>query len=136
MTELKRYFENGTLEINCTRWQPIDRLRSGELLQNVAYKSGIYIKAQDPSKPRIDISGFKPVPTSVLIAKDMYTKAIKQIPQEHWPIVRLVVVEDRKIQHVSRAEVFLDKWRLCVGLDYLCDFYAKILGQRHQIEKI
>lgn len=126
MTELKRYYDNGTLEMNRTRWQAVDRLRAGELLQRVAFKSGIYIKALDLTKIRVDISGFKPVPESQLIAQDMYKNAIKQIPSEHWPVVRLVVVEDGKIQHPSRAEVHLDKWRLCMGLDYLCDFYAKM----------
>ena len=50
MTELKRYYDNGTLEMNRTRWQAVDRLRAGELLQRVAFKSGIYIKALDLTK--------------------------------------------------------------------------------------
>lgn len=125
-SELYRYYENGTLEMNRTRWQAVDRLRSGELLQKVAYKSGIYIKAFDPSKIRVDISGFKCEPETKQIAEDMYKNAHKSIPSEYWPVVRHVVVEDGKIQHKSRAEVHLDKWRLCMGLDYLCDFYAKM----------
>lgn len=124
-TELKRYFDNGTLEMERTRWQAIDRFKAGELLQHVAYKAGVYIKASDPSKIKVDISGFKAVPTSVLIAKDMYKNAYKAIPSEYWPIVRQVVVEDEKIQNPSRAVVHLAKWRLCLGLDYLCDFYSK-----------
>lgn len=124
-TELHRYYVNGTLELERTRWQPADRFKAGEILQNVAYKAGVYIKASDTSKIRVDISGFKAVPTSVLIAKDMYNKAMKAIPSEYWPVVRHVVVEDRKIQNPSRAEVHLAKWKLCLGLDYLCDFYAK-----------
>jgi len=129
-TELLRYYNNGTLEMNRTRWQAQDRLKSGELLQNVAYKSGIYIKSLDFTKIRVDITGFKETPVSVMIAKDMYNKAIRQIPAEYWPVVRHVVVEDEKIQHKSRAEVHLDKWRLCMGLDYLCDWYAKILSRK------
>lgn len=124
-TELHRYFVNGTLELERTRWQAIDRFKAGELLQDVAYKAGVYIKGSDPSKIKVDISGFKAVPTSVSIAQDMYNKAHKSIPSEYWPVVRHVVVEDLKIQNPSRAEVHLAKWRLCLGLDYLCDFYAK-----------
>lgn len=124
-TELKRYFDNGTLEMERTRWQAIDRFKAGELLQHVAYKAGVYIKASDPSKIRVDTSGFKAVPTSVLIAQDMYKNAYKAIPSEYWSVVRHVVVEDKKIQNPSRAEVHLAKWRLCLGLDYLCDFYSK-----------
>lgn len=127
-TELNRYFNNGTLKMNCTRWQDIDRLKSGEMLQSVAYKSGIYIKSLDFTKIRVDISGFKPIPESKSIATDMYRRAIKRIPAEYWPVVRHVVIEDKKIQHPTRAEVHLAKWQLCMGLDYLCDFYAKILG--------
>lgn len=126
MTELSRYYENGTLEMMCTRWKSIDRLRAGELFQKVAYKSGIYIKSSDPSRIKVDISGFKAEPLAVSIAQDMYKNALKQIPSEYWPIVRHVVIEDKKIQSKSRAEVHLDKWRLCMGLDYLCDFYAKM----------
>lgn len=129
-TELMRYYNNGTLEMSISRWQPNDRLKAGELLQRVAYKSGIYIKALDLTKIRVDISGFKPIPENQLIAKDMYYNAVKKIPYEYWPVVRLVVVEDKKIQYPSRAEVHLDKWRLCMGLDYLCDFYAKILSHK------
>lgn len=124
-TELHRYYVNGTLELERTRWQAIDRFKAGELLQNVAYKAGVYIKGSDPSKIKVDISGFKAVPTSVSIAQDMYNKAMKSIPSEYWSVVRHVVVEDLKIQNPSRAEVHLAKWRLCLGLDYLCDFYAK-----------
>lgn len=129
-TELHRYFVNGTLELERTRWQAIDRFKAGELLQNVAYKAGVYIKGSDPSKIKVDISGFKAVPTSVSIAQDMYNKAHKSIPSEYWPVVRHVVVEDRKIQNPSRAEVHLAKWRLCLGLDYLCDFYSKQMRWR------
>lgn len=125
-TELQRYYENGTLEMNRTRWQPQDRLRAGEILQKVAFKAGIYIKASDPSKIKVDLSGFKPVPEHEMIAKDMYKNAIKKIPSEYWSVIRHVVVEDKKIKHSSRAEVHLDKWRLCMGLDYLCDFYGKL----------
>lgn len=125
-TELMRYYNNGTLEMSVSRWKANDRLKSGELLQKVAYKAGIYIKAMDFTKIRVDISGFKPIPEYKSIAEDMYKNAIKQIPPEFWPVVRHVVVEDRKIQSPSRAEVHLDKWRLCMGLDYLCDFYSKM----------
>ena len=125
-TELQRYYDNGTLEMNRTRWQAQERLRAGEILQKVAFKAGIYIKASDPSKIRVDISGFKPEPEYKSISEDMYENAIKEIPSEYWPVVRHVVVEDHKISHKSRAEVHLDKWRLCMGLDYLCDFYGKI----------
>ena len=124
-TELHRYYVNGTLEMSRGKWQAQDRLKAGELLQTVAFKAGIYIKASDPSKIKVDISGFKPVPEHELIAKDMYKNAIKQIPHEYYPIIRLVVVEDKKIRG-KQSEVFLDKWRLCMGLDYLCDFYSKI----------
>ena len=124
-TELHRYYVNGTLEMERTRWQSADRFKAGELLQKVAYKAGVYIKASDPSKIRVDISGFKALPVSVLIAQDMYKNALKSIPSEYWPVVRQVVVEDRKIQNPSRAEVHLAKFKLCLGLDYLCDFYSK-----------
>lgn len=122
-TELKRYYENGTLNIEQTRWQALDRLNAGERLQKVAYQAGKYIKAMDVTKIRVDISGYKATPESKSIAEDMYNKAIKEIPSEYFPIIRHVVIEDLKIQHKSQSDVRLDKWRLCLGLDYLCDFY-------------
>lgn len=124
-TELHRYYLNGTLDMERTRWQAIDRFKAGEILQQTAYKAGIYIKASDPSKIKVDISGFKPVPEHEMIAQDMFKNAHKSIPNEYWPVVRLVVVDDQKIQSPSRAEVHLAKFKLCLGLDYLCDFYAK-----------
>lgn len=125
-TELMRYYNNGTLAMNQSRWQAGDRLKAGELLQKTAFKAGIYIKASDPSKIKVDISGYKPVPEHELIAQDMYKNVIKKIPSEYWPVVRHVVVEDKKIQYPTRAEVHLAKWQLCMGLDYLADFYAKM----------
>lgn len=124
-TEIHRYYQNGTLEMERTRWQAIDRFKAAEILQQTAFKAGIYITASDPSKIKVDISGYKPVPEHELIAQDMYKNAYKSIPSEYWPVVRHVVVEDKKIQYPSRAEVHLAKWRLCLGLDYLCDFYAR-----------
>lgn len=128
MSEILRYYENGTLDMERTRWQAVDRLKAAELLQKVAFKAGVYIRASDPTKIKVDISGFKAVPFGVLLAQDMYKNAHKSIPSEYWPIVRHVVVEDLKIQDKSRAVVHLNKWRLCMGLDYLCDFYGKIKG--------
>ena len=86
----------------------------------------------DWTKIRVDVSGFKAEPESKSIAEDLFNKAIKSIPREYYPVVRHVVIEDRKIQHKYQADVRLDKFKLCLGLDYLCDYYAskKANGQK------
>lgn len=123
-SELYRYFLNGTLDIDRKRWQSQDRLNAGERLFELYYKAGFCMKALDPSKIRVDITGYKATPESKSIAENLFRKAIRCVPAEFMSMINLVVLEDNKIASKDRELVYNAKWRLCKGLDYLCDFFG------------
>ena len=123
--QLTRYYDNGTLEIDRKRWQAEDRLRAGKSLYDLFYEAGFCMKSLDPSKIRVDVTGFKAAPEAKMIAENLFRKAIRSVPREFMSMINLVVLENEKITANDRELVFLAKWRLCKGLDYLCDYFAK-----------
>jgi hypothetical protein len=79
-------------------------------------------------KERVDCSGSRES-DSLLDAKDRYNKAIKSIPAEFLPIVRLVCCEDKKVPILSKKRIDADeekteaKQLLRLGLDRLVEYY-------------
>lgn len=122
-SELHRYYLNGTLEIDRKNWQAQDRENAGDALFELYYKAGFCIKCLDPSKIRVDITGYKATPESKAIAENLFRKAIRSVPKEFMSMINLVVLEDKKIAAKDRELVYLAKWRLCKGLDYLCEHF-------------
>ena len=126
---LMDYYRQGILSMNEGKYRAGDRLTAGEKLQKDFDLARMNIQANDPSKIRVDISGFKQEPESVMYHKDRYLKAINSIPKEFYDITRAVVVEQKKLptgREVGREEAYKARWCLCMGLDYLCEFYASL----------
>jgi len=128
-TVLMDCYRQGILAMNEGKWRAGDRLGAGEKLQKDFDLARMNMAASDPSKIRVDISGFKQEPESVLFHKDRYLKAIKSIPKEFYSITRAVVVDEKKLptgREVGREEAYKARWCLCMGLDYLCEFYSNL----------
>lgn len=122
-TELHRCYLNGVLDIDRKRWQAQDRENAGDLLYKLFFDAGLGMHSLDPSKIRVDITGYKATPESRAIAEDRFRRAIRCVPKEFMSMINLVVLENKRISDKDRNMVFLAKWRLCKGLDYLCDHF-------------
>lgn len=121
---LQRYYNIHWLEFETKRWRAEDRLRAATLLRNDFYLSGFELKTIDPSKPRVDCQGFKQPSERRIEAENRFRSAIKIVPVDFWPMVRLVCLEN-KIFIGSKYERHTARADLCRGLDYLCDFYTR-----------
>lgn len=125
---LMDYYRQGVLSLQENRFRAGDRLTAGETLQKDFEKARLNIRGTDPSKIRVDLSGFKQEPESVMMHKDRYFKAIKAIPKEFLSVMRAVVIDEKKLptgREVGREEAYKARWCLCMGLDYLCEHYIK-----------
>ena len=126
---LMDYYRQGFLDVEENKYCAGDRLRAGETLQEDHAKAKLDIHGSDPSKIRVDISGFKQEPESVMIHKDRYYKAIKAIPKEFLDVMRAVVIDEKNLptgREVGREKAYKARWCLCMGLDYLCEHYASL----------
>ena len=114
---LEKYLENGDLELQNSPFSAEDRKRAGEHLAKDFYL-GNYNNGRDDA----------------LIYKEAYLNAIKRIPNEFWPAVRIVCIEDKELKadkniipHSLRSKqiVFHLKSLLVLGLERLVKYYLQ-----------
>ena len=73
---------------------------------------------------------------AILEAMQRYNRAIRSVPAEFWPIVRLVCIEDRDLvapielseRHKSHF-YYMNRVDLCRGLDRIIDIQQKVENQ-------
>lgn len=101
---LERYALQGYL--NGSRYDTTLLVLAGNILYRDYYKSRINkIATSDPSKIKVDMDSFSIQPDEVLIAKDLYNKAMRSIPKEFWRYVVTVCCRDKDIH------TFGTKWQ-------------------------
>lgn len=114
-------YRMGWLAINQKKWQALDRQHAGYVLQGMYRASGLDIHASN-YEPRVDSFGFKEPSEKRKKAENYFRQAIRCIPKDFFPVVARVVLENKVI---SGKNIQVDKWDLCRGLDYLCDFIVQ-----------
>lgn len=125
ISQINKYYQKGYLEVEQRKWRSQDRLRAAEILQRLFFKAGFTLKSIDFTQIRVDHFGYKVPPEARLIAEDKFRKAIRCVPKEFFFVINEVVIEDKPFPPHKGEELYSWKWRLCVGLDYLCDFFVK-----------
>ena len=124
---LEKYALQGHL--HGARYETALLVLAGNILYRDYYKSRINkIATSNPSKIKVDIDSFSIQSDEVLIAKDLYNKAMRSIPKEFWRSVVAVCCRDEEVH------TFGTKWQkerqryhsielLKLGLCRLADFY-------------
>lgn len=114
----------GWLDIAQKKWKALDRQHAGNVLREAFLNSGLSLKACG-YEPRVDTFGVKEPSDSRSRAEDFFRKAIRCLPKDFAPVVLQVCI-DNKI--ISGKDLLVQKYDLCRGLDYLCDFLQKKRG--------
>lgn len=133
-TVLTKYYEKGYLNMIPSIYSPEDRKKVGEYLA-LDYYLGINesVKARQLEKV---CSGFQFLDgqESALFHKQRYLDAIKCIPEEFWPSVRQVCIEDKELtgdflvpsaKLIHKSNIYHKKMLLNLGLERLIGFYLK-----------
>ena len=108
----------------------MERVWAGKRLSADFHLSGLTFSGVAGYKERVDCSGSGDNNT-ILDAKDRYNKAIRSIPAEFLPVVRLVCCEDKLIPILAKKRQQADeektevKQLLRLGLDRLVEFYIE-----------
>ena len=116
---------------NRGKYSAMERVWAGKMLSADFHLAGLTFSGVAGYKERVDCSGSRES-DSLLDAKDRYNKAIKSIPAEFLPIVRLVCCEDKKVPILSKKRIDADeekteaKQLLRLGLDRLVDYYISL----------
>lgn len=128
-TVLNRYAEAGYLDFGSDRISARDRVDAGSRLYVDFVLGGISsVGASDMSKIKVDGQGSIEQSLRCIHHQDCYNKAMRAVPKEFWPIVRLVCVEDKEIKVSGSAidvkrKLYAARVDLCRGLDRLVQFY-------------
>ena len=131
---LDKYYEQGYLDLPGSKYCAEERKQAGEKLAQDYYLSH-YNNLKSP------ILTVNIIPTTgesgmdvALFFQDRYINAVKHIPYEFWPVVRLVCIEDKELRGDgevdkntlrSKNSIFYKKMLLNLGLDRLFKFYSK-----------
>jgi hypothetical protein len=113
---------------NRGKYSAMERVWAGKMLSADFHLAGLTFSGVAGYKERVDCSGSRES-DSLLDAKDRYNKAIRSIPAEFLPIVRLVCCEDKKVPILSKKRIDADeekteaKQLLRLGLDRLVEYY-------------
>ena len=135
MTVLEKWHEKGWLELNTSKFTSSQRLYCGlrlhrnfQIINKAALHSGFVIN------DRVNDSFFKSAGIIALNAWEEYSKTIKLIPQEFWPIVRRICIEDKEPQppkHMSERQrayfYYMCRIDICRGLDRIANEYNQKL---------
>lgn len=126
---LNRYAEAGYLNFGSNRISARDRVDAGSRLY-VDFVLGHIgsVGASDTSKIRVDGQGSFEQSLKCIHHRDCYNKAMRAVPSEFWPVVRLVCVEDEEIKVTGsvidvKRKLYAARVDLCRGLDRLVQFY-------------
>lgn len=113
---------------NRGKYSAMERVWAGKKLSADFHLAGLTFSGVAGYKERVDCSGSRES-DSLLDAKDRYNKAIRAVPAEFLPIVRLVCCEDKKVPILSKKRIDADeekteaKQLLRLGLDRLVEYY-------------
>ena len=115
---------------NRGKYSSLERVWAGKKLSADFHLSGLTFSGVAGYKERVDCSGSGDN-NAILDAKDRYNKAIRSIPAEFLPVVRLVCCEDKLIPIRSKNRRDADEEKaevrqlLRLGLDRLVDYYIE-----------
>ena len=118
---------------NRGKYSSLERVWAGKMLSADFHLAGLTFSGVAGYKERVDCQGSRES-DGLLDAKDRYNKAIKSVPNEFWPIVKLVCCDDKKVPILSKKRIDADeekteaKQLLRLGLDRLVEYYIS-LGQ-------
>lgn len=128
---LEKYYENGVLELCGSPFSAADRKRAGEQLVKDFYL-GNYNNLQSLSLIRTGTcTGGR---DEALIYQERYIKAMQSVPEEFWPVVRYVCIEDKELKAdkniiphslLSKQVVYHLKSLLVLGLERLVKYYLQ-----------
>lgn len=128
---LDKYLEKGWLELENSHFSAEDRKKAGELLRKDFYLSN-YNNLH--SIPLVKISKSTADRENLLYYKERYLNAVKSIPTEFWPAVRIVCIEDCELKvdkniitHslLSKQASYHLKMLLVLGLERLVKYYLQ-----------
>ena len=117
-------FRIGWLSVAQKKWRDIDRQKAGNILREAYLSAGLNLKAIN-YEPRVDTFGVKEPSDARSKAEDFFRKAVRSLPKDFAPVVLQVCIENKVI---SGKDLIVQKYDLCRGLDYLCDFLQKKRG--------
>ena len=129
LSVLEKYYESGVLELKDSQFSADDRKRAGERLLKDFYL-GNYNNLK--SVPLLKTSSNRACREDALIYQERYIKAMQSIPDEFWPAVRIVCIEDKELKAdkniiprslLSKQIVYHLKSLLVLGLERLVKFY-------------
>lgn len=130
LTLIERYYFKGWLKYGDKRLDAKIRLDAANRLASDFFFSRFpNNQAIDFEKERVDGGRNKIEPERVLEARDRFFKAIREIPQEFWVVVRDVVLYEERPKFVSTKKqneysLYAHKVDLCRGLDRLAGYYG------------
>lgn len=133
-TILAKYYEKGYLDMIPSMYSAEDRKKVGELLA-LDYYLGMYEGVKTLKFERI-CAGFQYLggQEDVLFHRQRYLAAIQSIPEEFWPAVRQVCIEDKELtgdtfapsaKLIHKSNIYHKKMLLNLGLERLIGFYLK-----------
>lgn len=117
----KGWFDRG-------KYSSLERVWAGKMLGADFHLAGMTFSGISGYKERVDCQGSGEA-YAILDAKDRYNKAIKSIPAEFWPIVKMVCCEDKIIPILSKKKLEANEEKtearqlLRLGLDRLVEYY-------------
>ncbi len=133
MSVLERYYRNGYLDMINSQFNGLDRKTVGELLAKDYFLGNFdSIKGMLWYRDKISTTG-EYSREQALYYKERYLRAMKQVPEEFWPTVRRVCIEDLPLEGsfppeqlmMNKYSVYHQKILLNHGLDRLIYFYFK-----------
>ena len=130
MTALEKYLKKGWLAYGNKKYSGQDRYNAGMKLF-LDYKLGGFESELSSAMGKIKVDcGGSHIPEDMLDIRQRYLAAIRGVPEEFWPAVRRVCIEDGELNagdcpsERRRLEITYSlKHDLCRGLDRLIEFY-------------
>lgn len=135
MTLLERYALRGWLELGNPRYSKEDRLKAAECLQQDFEKSCFMSVSAFSAKEKVDGKGKSALDIEFICkARERYFQAVEHIPDEFWPVVKSVCLENREPEQEAdtsnssrKTEMnYAMRRDLCRGLDRLIRFYWNV----------
>lgn len=134
MSLLEKYAARGWLELGDPKYSREDRLRAAKRLQKDCEMSHFMSVGVSGTREKVDGKGKNADDVEAICkARERYFAAVKQIPEEFWPVVREVCLENRGAVLTEKAGgrrkqemSYAAKRDLCRGLDRLIRYYWSV----------
>jgi len=130
-TALERAYAKGRLDYGSARFGRDDRLKAGQRLNADYERARFELKTPEWMREKIDGKSSADVGENLVEVRSCYLSAIRHIPREFWPMVRLVCIEnklpefDENLPMRRRYEqAYAAYCDLCRGLDRLIEYYV------------